>query len=154
MLWEARGSFSLLGANGIRAVVSLGTTVPRCVYVWERGIGFLLNSEFDWIICRLRGCQEPVNLFPRQHFVCRGLNLLHQKCFIQIQTILLFKWFCYCESWWFVTKVIGCTLHFHRFGLLPWSFRDHSDMLIWCSVNLYYQCWKLCWIIWGKAQGL
>jgi len=29
---------------------------------------------------------------------------------------------------------------------VTWSFRNHSNMLICCSRNIYYQCWKpLCW---------
>jgi len=26
---------------------------------------------------------------------------------------------------------------------VTWSFRNHSDMLMWCSGKIsYYQCWK------------
>jgi len=27
---------------------------------------------------------------------------------------------------------------------VTWSFRNHSNMMIWCSKNIsyYYQCWK------------
>jgi len=26
---------------------------------------------------------------------------------------------------------------------VTWSFRNHTDMQIWCSRNIsYYQCWK------------
>jgi len=31
---------------------------------------------------------------------------------------------------------------------VTWSFRSHTNMLIWCSRNIscYFQCWKqLCW---------
>jgi len=27
---------------------------------------------------------------------------------------------------------------------VTWSFRNHSNMLIWCSRNIYYYCYQ-CW---------
>jgi len=42
----------------------------------------------------------------------------------------------------------GGNAEFSAFLLVTWSFRNHSDMLMCCLRNIYYQCWKhLCWII-------
>ncbi len=47
----------------------------------------------------------------------------------------LFLW---CKSWIFSSHI------FSVFSI-TWSFRNHSNMLIWCSINVSYdkRCWKI-----------
>jgi len=39
-----------------------------------------------------------------------------------------------CDQSWIITPVFSVT----------WPFRNHSNMMIWCSRNIYnyHQCWK------------
>ncbi len=50
----------------------------------------------------------------------------------------------YCNI--FLNTIYSCDaqLNFqHHYSSVTWSFRNHSNMLIWCSWNMYYyQCWK------------
>ncbi len=78
-------------------------------------------------------------------FKCKNSTIV--KYYNLKYSIWMFSGMIYwCKSWIFIiiTPVFSVT----------WSFRNHFNMMIWCSRNISYQCWKrLCCLIflWKKV---
>ncbi len=91
-------------------------------------------------------------LMPMLLCLCTRLHLFKWKC-SKGSNILK----CYYNSkylfsiWIFKTLSYSCDakLNFQHDYLfsVTWSFRNHSNMLLWCWINIsyYYWCWKPLW---------
>ncbi len=124
----------------IKCVIDILSFFIFCTVTENHGICSSHKSVSSYTIIKL-GSVRFLN--PRLHQkYSKNCNFVkYDKCFMIENCILKCDLFLM-KSWIFsiITPVFGVT----------WSFRNHSIMLTWCSINIYYfyQCWKwLCRLI-------
>ncbi len=122
-----------------------------CAHKWQKLVDIGSSILIGWLLCYFQ--MSNWNIFnqfnlkkivhPKMCLSCSRLHLfakIYRKKtvkfeMLQFSNFFKFIYFCECKA--------ECSVVITTVFIVTWSFRNHSNMLIWCSRNiLYYYNWK------------